>query len=56
MAKETTDKYAGLPISEESLKEHLKVFSDIEECIEALYKTENRAYNKETKLKRRNQV
>ena len=56
MAQETTDKHAGIPMSEKSLKEHLKAFSDIEECIEALYKTENRAYNKETKPKRRNQV
>lgn len=56
MAQETTDKNAGKPMSEESLKEYLKAFSDIEECIEALYKTENRAYNKGTKPKRRNQV
>ena len=56
MAQETKGKHSGIPMSEESLKEHLKAFSDIEECIKALYKTENRAYNKETKPKRRNQV
>lgn len=53
MAQETTDKYAGLPASEESMKEHRKAFSDIEESIEALYKTENRASNKETKPKKK---
>lgn len=53
MAQETTDKYAGLPASEESMKEHHKAFSDIEESIEALYKTENRASNKETKPKKK---
>lgn len=56
VAQETTAKHDGLPISEESMKEHLKAFSDIEECIEALYKTEKKAYNKSNKPKRRNQV
>lgn len=51
MAKETTDKHAGLPMSEEKLKEHLKAFSDIEECIAALYKDEKKAYNKSNKEK-----
>ena len=46
----------GSPMSEKSFKEWQKAFSDIEECIEALYKTENRAYNKGTKPKRRIQV
>jgi hypothetical protein len=46
----------GILMSEESFKEWQKAFSDIEESIEALYKTENRAYNKETKPKMRNQV
>ena len=44
---------SGLPMSEESFKLWQKAFSDIEECIEALYKTGNRIYNKETKTKRR---
>ena len=56
MMNDQKTSYSGNPMSEESLKEHLKAFSDIEECIEALYKMENRAYNKETKPKRRNQV
>lgn len=47
---------SGLPMSEESLKEHRKAFSDIEECIEALYKQDKKAYNKSNKPKRRNQV
>lgn len=56
MEAETIDKWKGKPMSEKELLEHKKSFSDIEECIEALYKTENRAYNKEIKLKRRNRV
>lgn len=50
-----TSKFVGKQMSEEQIKEHRKAFSDIEECI-ALYKTEKKAYNKETKPKRRNQV
>lgn len=53
MAQETIGKYAGLPSSEESMKEHRKAFSDIEENIEALYKTKNKASNKETKPKKK---
>ena len=49
-------RYSGNPMSEESLKEHLKAFSDIEECIAALYKDEKNAYNKSNKPKRRIQV
>lgn len=40
MAKVTTDKpekkRSGLPMSEEQKKAHLKAFSDIDKCIEAL--------------------
>lgn len=53
MNQKTTYKHTGLPASEESMKEHHKAFSDIEESIEALYKTENRASNKETKPKKK---
>lgn len=49
----TKKKHNGMPMSEESLKLWQKAFSDINESIEALYKMENRAYNKETKYKRR---
>lgn len=49
----TKKKHSGLPMSEESLKLWQKAFSDIDESIEALYKMGNRAYNKETKSKRR---
>lgn len=35
------------------MKEHRKAFSDIEESIEALYKTKNKASNKETKPKKK---
>lgn len=49
----TKKKHSGLPMSEKSLKEWQKAFSDINESIEALYKRGNRAYNKETISKRR---
>ena len=48
--------HSGLPMSEESFKEWQKAFSDIEESINALYKSNKTVYNKETKPKRRNQV
>ena len=51
--EEKAKKHSGLPMSEKSLKEWQKAFSDIDESIKALYKTGNRAYNKETKSKRR---
>lgn len=39
MEKEkTTKKHSGIPMSEKSLKEWQKAFTDIEECIKALYK------------------
>jgi hypothetical protein len=46
----------GSPMSEKSFKEWQKAFSDIEESTNTLYKKDNRAYNKGTKPKRRNQV
>lgn len=51
--EKTAKKHSGLPMSDESFKLWQKAFSDIDECIEALYKMGNRAYNKETKSKRR---
>ena len=52
-----TKKYkSGIPMSEESLKEWQKVFTDIEESIAGLYKQEDKAYNKSNKPKRRNQI
>lgn len=51
-----TSKFEGKQMSEEQIKEHLKAFSDIEECIDALYKDEKKAYNKSNKPKRRIQV
>jgi hypothetical protein len=56
MMNDQKTRYSGNPMSEESLKEHLKAFSDIEECIAALYKDEKKAYNKSNKPKRRIQV
>ena len=49
----TKKNHSGLPMSEESFKLWQKAFSDINKCIEALYKTRSRMYNKETKTKRR---
>lgn len=55
--EQTKSKYAGIPVSEERLKEWRKSFSDVEESIEALYKREERVYNEGTKKpKRRNQI
>ena len=39
MQKELTEKKReGLPMSDKEMEEYLKAFSDIEECIKALYK------------------
>ena len=38
-------RYSGKPMSEEELKDWQKAFSDIEESIDALYKSEKKAYN-----------
>ena len=56
MSDQTKKYKSGIPMSEESLKEHLKAFSDIEESIDALYKAEKKAYNKSNNHKRRIQV
>lgn len=54
---EKVNKYrSGIPMTEKEYAEWQKAFTDIEECIEALYKTEKKAYNKSNKPKRRNQV
>ena len=50
-------KRPGIEMSEKDIKDHLKVFSDMEESIQALYKQKKTDYNKsKNKLKRRNQV
>lgn len=37
MEEKNESHWSGKPMDEESLKEHLKAFQDIEDCIEALY-------------------
>lgn len=50
MSDQKTEKqktrYSGKPMSEEEYKDWQKAFTDIEECISALYKTKKKAYNK----------
>lgn len=47
-------KYSGLPVTEEEKAEFNKAFTDIDELTEYLHKQSDKAYNKGTKLKRRN--
>lgn len=44
--EEQKTRYSGKPMSEEEYKDWQKAFTDIEECISALYKTKKKAYNK----------
>jgi len=48
--------HSGIPMTPEELADWQKAFTDIEESIDALYKSDKTVYNKETKPKRRNQV
>lgn len=54
--EEGKSKYSGLPVTEEEKAEFNKAFTDIDELTEYLHKQSDKAYNKETKPKRRNQV
>lgn len=41
-SQEKPSKYSGKPMSEEELKEHLKAFTDMDECINNLFKKEKK--------------
>lgn len=56
MSNQTKKYKSGIPMSEESLKEWQKAFTDIEESIAGLYKEDKKAYNKSNNHKRRIQV
>ena len=47
-------KREGIPMTEESLKEWQKAFTDIELCIEALYSEKEKRNRKYMKLKQQN--
>lgn len=51
MCEETKYKYAGIPMTEEKLKEHIKAFADIDESVKALDKKRNKVQNKKARVK-----